>query len=94
MTEDETVGWHHQLNGHKSWKTLGVGERQGNLACCCPWGRKKSDTTQSLNRTKDPYCSHFYYFSKFVKLVLSFKYMNLLIENTVKSLHPKKKLLS
>ena len=56
MTEDETVGWHHQLNGHKSGKTLGVGERQGNLACSCPWGRKESDTTQSLDRTKDTYC--------------------------------------
>ena len=56
-TEDEMVGWHHQLNGHESGKTPGVGERQGNLACCCPWGQKESDTTQSLNRTKDPYAN-------------------------------------
>ena len=55
MTEDETVGWHHQVNGHGFEQTQN-NERQGNLACCCPWGRKESDTTQSLNRTKDPYC--------------------------------------
>ena len=35
MTEDEIVGWHHQLNGHESEKTPGVGEDRG-LACCSP----------------------------------------------------------
>ena len=44
-TEDEVVGWHHWLNGHKFEQTLGDGERQGSLACCSPWGHKELDTT-------------------------------------------------
>ena len=36
MTEDEMVGWHHQLNGHKSEQTLGGGEGQGSLVCYSP----------------------------------------------------------
>ena len=51
MTEDEMVGWHHQLDGHEFEQALGVGERQGNLACFSPWGRKESDTTERLNWT-------------------------------------------
>ena len=49
MTEDEMVGWHHQLNGHEFEQALGVGDGQGSLACCSPWGRKESDTTEQLN---------------------------------------------
>ena len=49
MTEDEMVGWHHQLNGHEFGWTLGVGDGQGSLACCSPWGRKESGTTERLN---------------------------------------------
>ena len=30
MTEDEMVGWHHQLNGHEFEKALGVGDGQGS----------------------------------------------------------------
>ena len=41
MTEDETVGWHHWLDGHEFEKALGVGDGQGILACCSPWGSKK-----------------------------------------------------
>ena len=37
MTEDEMVGWHHQLNGHEFEQTPGVGDRQGGLVCCSPW---------------------------------------------------------
>ena len=37
-TEDEMVGWHHRLDGHKFEQALGVGDRQGNPACCTPWG--------------------------------------------------------
>ena len=33
-TEDEMVGWHHQLDGHEFEHTLGVGDKQGSLACC------------------------------------------------------------
>ena len=45
MTEIEMVGWHHWLNGHEFKQALGVGDGQGSLACCSPWGRKESDTT-------------------------------------------------
>ena len=48
-TEDEMVGWHHQLNGHGFGWTLGVGDGQGILACCSPWGRKELDTIEWLN---------------------------------------------
>ena len=52
MTENEMVGWHHQLNGHEFEQALGVGEGQGSLACCRPWGRRESDMTEQLNWTK------------------------------------------
>ena len=45
-TEDEMVGWHHRLNGQKFEKALGVGEGQGGLVCCSPWGHKESDTSE------------------------------------------------
>ena len=45
MTEDETVGWHHQLNGREFEETLGDGEGQEILACCSPWGHKELDMT-------------------------------------------------
>ena len=40
MTEDEMVGWHHQLNGHDFEQTLGDSGGQGSLACCSPWGHR------------------------------------------------------
>ena len=49
MTEDEMVGWHHQLNGHEFEQPLGDGEGQGSLVCCNPWGCKESDMTEQLN---------------------------------------------
>ena len=48
MTEDELVGWHHQLNGHGVWVNSGSGDGQGGLACGGPWSRKESDTTEQL----------------------------------------------
>ena len=48
-TEDELVGWHHQLNGHESEQAPEVGDGQGSQACSSPWGRKESDTTVQLN---------------------------------------------
>ena len=50
MTEDEMVGWHHQLSRHE--QALGVGDGQGSLACCSPWGHKELDMTEWLNRTR------------------------------------------
>ena len=52
MTEDEMVGWHHRLNGHRFGLTLEVGDGQGSLACCSPWGCKESDLTERLNWTE------------------------------------------
>ena len=49
MTEDEMVGWHHQLDGHEFEQALGFGEGQRSLACCSPWGHKELDTTEQLN---------------------------------------------
>ena len=46
MTEDEMVGWHHQLNEYESESTPGVGDEQGGLACCSTWGLKESDMTE------------------------------------------------
>ena len=50
-TEDEMVGWHHQLNGYGFGWTLGFGDGQGSLACCGSWGRKESNMTEHLNWT-------------------------------------------
>ena len=46
MTEDEVVGWHHQLDGHEDEQASGVGDGQGGLACCGSWGHKDSDMTE------------------------------------------------
>ena len=48
-TEDEMVGWHHQLDGHEFEQALGDGEEQGSLAYCSPWGHKESEKTEQLN---------------------------------------------
>ena len=48
MTEDEIVGWHHQFSGHEFEPAPGVGDGQGSLACCSPWGCKELDTTEQL----------------------------------------------
>ena len=49
MTEDEMVGWHHRFYGHEFEQAPGVGDGQGSLACCSPWGHKKLDRTEWLN---------------------------------------------
>ena len=49
MTEDEMVGWHHQLNGHEFEQAPGVSDGQGSLEYCSPWGRQELDTTERLN---------------------------------------------
>ena len=52
MTMDEMVGWHHRLDGHEFEQALGVGDGQGGLACCSPWGHKEWDMTERLNLTE------------------------------------------
>ena len=45
MTEDEIEGWHYQLDGHEFEEALEIGDGQGSLACCSPWGCEESDKT-------------------------------------------------
>ena len=52
--EDEMVGQHHRLNGHESEQAPRVGDGQGSLLCCSPWGHKESDMTEQLNWTVKP----------------------------------------
>ena len=44
--EDEMVGWHPRLDGHEFDQAPGVGDGQGSLACCSPWGHKEADTIE------------------------------------------------
>ena len=46
MTEDEMVGWHHQHDRHQFESALGVGDGQGSLESCSPWGRKELDMSE------------------------------------------------
>ena len=46
MTEDEVVGWYHQLDGYEFEQALGVGDRQGTLVCCSSWGHRESGMTE------------------------------------------------
>ena len=52
MTEDEMIGWHHQLNGHELEQAPGVGNGQRSPAYCSPWGHKESDMTELLTHTQ------------------------------------------
>ena len=54
-TEDEKVWWHYSLDGHEFEQTLGDGEEQGNLECCCPRGCKESDMTEQVNNKNNLY---------------------------------------
>ena len=51
--QDKMVGWHHQLDVHEFEQALGVGDGQGSLTCCSPWGHKESDMTEQLNWTEN-----------------------------------------
>ena len=59
MADDEIVGWHYRLNGHKFEQALGDGEGQGGLVCCRSWGHKESDTIELLNNNNKVY-KHYY----------------------------------
>ena len=52
MTEDEMVGWHHRLDGHEFEWTPAVGDGQGGLVCCSPWGLKELNMFEQLNNNK------------------------------------------
>ena len=40
------VGQHHRLDEQESEQTPGVGDGQGGLTCCSPWGQKEPDMTK------------------------------------------------
>ena len=72
MTEDEMVGWHHQLDGHELEQAPGVGGGQGSLVCCSSSGCKESDKTEWLNwtelkETKDLYIENYKTLMKEIK---------------------------
>ena len=46
MTVGEMVGWHHQLDGDEFEQAPGVGDDQGILVYCSPWGCKEMDMTE------------------------------------------------
>ena len=52
MTEHEVVGWYHRLDGYEFDQAPGVGDGQGSLACCSPWGGKEWDITERLHWTE------------------------------------------
>ena len=62
MTENEKVGWHHQLNGYEFEQALRDDEGQGSLVCCSLQGRKESDTTEKLNNSNNCSWSELYSF--------------------------------
>ena len=76
-TEDEMVGWHHQLNACEFGWTPGVGDGQGGLACCDSWGHKESDMTERLNWTEhslEQWFSTFNVQRNYLKILLKGKY--------------------
>ena len=52
MREDEMVGWHRGFDGLEFQQALGVGDGQGILVCCSPWGFTQSDTTEQMKLTE------------------------------------------
>ena len=65
MTEDEMVGWHHQLNGCKFEQALGDGKGQGGLPCCSSWSLKEGDTTERLSNNNNSVYTSFSICTKF-----------------------------
>jgi len=66
-TEDETVGWHHWLNGHEFEQTLGDSEGQGSLVCFSSQSCKELDMTELLRQ----------WMSKYMQSVLNFPTVSL-----------------
>ena len=86
-TEDEMVGWHHQLNGHEFGWTLGVGDGQGGLVCCISQVCKKLDRTERLNWTDECFLESLTYYTLVSYLESTYILMNYRQHN-VKHIHP------
>ena len=69
-TEDEMVEWHHWLNGHEFVQAPGVGDGQGNLVCCSPWGCEELDMTERLNNKYPKVCSLFFQSVNIIQFLL------------------------
>ena len=54
VTEDEMVGWHHQLNGHEFEQTPGDNEGQGSLERCSPWGQRVTHDLATEQHVDNP----------------------------------------
>ena len=80
MTENEMVGWHHQLDGHEFEQAPGVGVGQGSLACCSLWGCKELDMTERL-------CTHTLInkMDTLLQISLYLSYSDIKIINKIKS---------
>ena len=52
MTENEMVGWHHQLDGHEFGQAPGDAIGWGSLVCCSPWGHKETHMTERPNNNR------------------------------------------
>ena len=67
MREDNIVGWHHRLDGHESEQAPGVGDGQGSLVCCSPWGRRVGhDWATELNWFRGKKFQYYKYLSSFL----------------------------
>ena len=53
MTQNDMVGWHHQLNGYEFEQISENSEGQGRLVCCSSQGPKGSATIEQLNNNND-----------------------------------------
>ena len=85
MTEDEMVGWHHQLNRHEFEQTLGDSEGQGRLVCFSWWGLKEWDRTEGLNNNNNSPSLWTFYITKNThssQILRELKRMPLAIEMT------------
>ena len=52
MIEDEMVAWHHRCKGHEFEQAPGIGDGQGSLACCSPWGLQRVGHDQGTELTE------------------------------------------
>ena len=82
--EDEMVVWHHQLDGHEFEYALGVGDGQGSLVCCSPWGHKESDMPEQLNNNRNSTylweCVVWRHHPSYMELELAWKWDELLLQ--------------
>ena len=81
MTEDEMVGGHHQLNGHKFAQTPGYSEGQGSLARYSPWGQRVIHNL--MTKQQQPHLQRLSYTCEQTQKHLSLNYFNFLMTSEV-----------